>query len=244
VTAQLDRGVAALRIKFAKEIANGDIVHLGRQGNCRRKNNTATGPYSEHAWPGGNAVDVMLRNWSGRKALGDRIAAWMRANKALWSEVFWQVAAHYDHVHGTATPRMNYDNKQIPPCAGGAPISLGDDEMFPLCQYGHGYKTPPKDSGLVGDQTAHYQHVVYCQNLLGRAGWKGTIDGVYGGDTIAGVITYGASKDGKVISGWVLDNIQAQAFKSGGGGMTAAQVQAVVDAAVKKHAANPDAHHA
>lgn len=123
MTPQLNRALDDLRIEFAAEFANGDIRHVGIT-NCRRKNNKPDGPYSEHAWS--NAGDIMLRNWPGRKALGDRIAAYMRSKPALWSEVFWQIAAHYDHVHGTATPRRNYDNQQIPPCAGGK-----DDDMDP-----------------------------------------------------------------------------------------------------------------
>ena len=118
MTAELDRGLAALRQQFAAEITNKNIIHLGIT-NCRRKNNTTTGPWSEHAWP--NAVDVMMRDWAGRRTLGDQIAAWMRAHPEFWSEVFWQVAAHFDHVHGTANPRKNFDNKQIPPCASGIP---------------------------------------------------------------------------------------------------------------------------
>lgn len=139
MTAQLDRGLAALRKEFAAEIASGLIVHLGTT-NCRTKNNKPDGPWSEHAWP--NAVDVMLKRIKGTrtptpeaKKVGDRVAAWMRAHPELWSEVFWQVAAHYDHPHGTATPRRNYDNKQIPPCAGGPdepdPDPGDEEEMTP-----------------------------------------------------------------------------------------------------------------
>ena len=137
MTAQLTTAMAALRKEFQPEITNGLIVHLGTT-NCRRKNNTETGPWSEHAWP--NAVDVMLKRIPGTasptpeaKALGYRIAKWMRTNPQLWSEVFWQVAAHFDHVHGTATPRANFDNKQVPPCAGGPPDD-GDDEMSSSAQ--------------------------------------------------------------------------------------------------------------
>jgi len=108
-------------------------------------------------------------------------------------------------------------------------LPIGDDDMYPLCQYGHGYKTPPTDSGLTGNQEAFKPHVIYIQNLLARAGWAGTIDGVYGGDTIAGVKQYGASQDGKVVSSWVLDNLQAQAFKATSTGMTPTQVQALID---------------
>lgn len=133
MTAELDRGLAALKTEFKAEISAGLITHLGTT-NCRRKNNTENGPWSEHAWP--NAVDVMLKRIPGTasptaeaKAVGHRVAKWMRAHPELWSEVFWQVAAHFDHVHGTATPRRNYDNKQVPPCAGGPADPPGDDEM-------------------------------------------------------------------------------------------------------------------
>jgi hypothetical protein len=125
MTPELSKALAELKAHFAVEIANGDIRHLGTY-NCRRKNNTTDGPWSEHAWP--NAVDVMIRDFTGRKALGDRIAAWMRARTDLWSEVFWQIFAHYDHVHGTARPRRNFDNKQIPPCA------TGDTDMELITQ--------------------------------------------------------------------------------------------------------------
>jgi hypothetical protein len=121
MTAELDRGLAALKVEFADEIASGQITHLGTF-NCRRKNNTANGPWSEHAWP--NAVDVHVKT----NAVGDRVAAWMRAHPELWSEVFWEVPLHWDHVHGTANPRRNFDNKQVPPCAGGPPDE--EDEML------------------------------------------------------------------------------------------------------------------
>lgn len=124
MTPQLVAGIAALKVEFAPEFARGEIVHLGVT-NCRRKNNLPNSAWSEHSWS--NAVDVMLKDWPGRKALGDRIAKWMRSRPDLWSEVFWWVASHYDHVHGTAKPRRNYNNKQIPPCAGGG----DDDEMTP-----------------------------------------------------------------------------------------------------------------
>jgi len=126
MTAELDRGIEALKIEFGVELASGDISHLGTY-NCRRKNNTATGPWSEHAWP--NAVDVMLRDWPGRNALGDRIAAWMRQHPELWSEVFWEIPFHWNHVHGTANPRRNYDNQQVPPCAGGDDMPLSSEDL-------------------------------------------------------------------------------------------------------------------
>jgi len=167
MTAALDRGVAALRKEFAKELANGLITHLGTT-NCRTKNNKPGGPWSEHAWP--NAVDVMLKRIPGTqipsplaRAAGDRVAKWMRAHPELWSEVFWQVAAHYDHVHGTAKPRQNYDNKQIPPCAGGTP---GKDDL-------------PMDA------------IKGIQRALNAAGYKGsggkvlTVDGKWGANTEA-----------------------------------------------------------
>lgn len=138
MTAQLDRALDALREEFAAEIRSGLIVHLGTY-NCRTKNNDPDGPWSEHAWP--NAADVMLKRIKGTrtptpeaKKVGYRVAAWMRAHPELWSEVFWQIAAHFDHVHGTATPRRNYDNKQVPPCAGGPtdPDPDPGDEDMPL----------------------------------------------------------------------------------------------------------------
>lgn len=118
MTAQLNTAITALKRQFASEIASGEITHLGTY-NCRTKNNKPGGPWSEHAWP--NAVDVMLKVKDGQ--VGDEVAAWMRSRPDLWSEVFWKILAHHDHVHGTAAPRRNYDNNQIPPCAG------GDDDM-------------------------------------------------------------------------------------------------------------------
>lgn len=123
MTAQLDRALVELRLYFADEIASGEITRIGTQGDCRRKNHTDDGPYSEHAWPGGNAADVHVKVHNGK--VGDRIAAWMRSRPDLWSEVFWKIFLHEDHVHGTANPRMNYDNEQIPPCA----EPEGGDEM-------------------------------------------------------------------------------------------------------------------
>lgn len=130
MTPQLTRAMAALRREFAAEIEAGLIVHLGTT-NCRRKNNKPGAPWSEHSWP--NAVDVMLKRIPGTRtptpgatAVGYRVAAWMRAHPELWAEVYWQVAGHYDHVHGTAAPRMNHDNKQVPPCAGPTPTGGGE----------------------------------------------------------------------------------------------------------------------
>lgn len=116
MTPELELALADFLTFYSPEINRGEIRHIGTF-NCRRKNNKPGAPWSEHSWP--NAADIMLKNWSGRKALGDDIAAYMRARPNLWSEVFWQIPAHYDHVHGTANPRRNHDNKQIPPCAGG-----------------------------------------------------------------------------------------------------------------------------
>lgn len=116
MTPELKRAIDDLKREFATDFANGNIRHVGVT-NCRRKNNKPGAPWSEHSWS--NAGDIMLRDWSGRKALGDRIAAYMRSRPDLWAEVYWWIAAHYDHVHGTANPRRNYDNKQTPPCAGG-----------------------------------------------------------------------------------------------------------------------------
>jgi hypothetical protein len=85
----------------------------------------------------------------------------MRRRPDLWSETFWQIAAHYDHVHGTATPRRNPDNKQVPPCAGG-PGNGDDDDM-------------ETTKGI--------------QRSLNAAGYKGsngkvlTVDGAWGANT-------------------------------------------------------------
>lgn len=125
MTTELARLLVEIRSVYTPEIASGAIWHFGTF-NCRRKNNTANGPWSEHAWP--NAVDIMLTTGPSRKPLGDRIAAWAHARPDLVSETFWWVTFHYDHVHLTAAPRRNFDNKQVPPCAGGPPIM--EDEMI------------------------------------------------------------------------------------------------------------------
>lgn len=118
MTPELKRALAALKVEFTAEIADKRITRLGLQ-NCRRKNNKPTGPWSEHSWP--NAVDVHIKADPTGKFTGDRIAAWMEANTDLWEEVFWQIEHHFDHVHGTANPRRNPDNKRIPPCESGVP---------------------------------------------------------------------------------------------------------------------------
>lgn len=92
---------------------------------------------------------------------------------------------------------------------GGPTTPQGGNEMF--SQYGDGYTKAPADSAYAGQDRVHMKEVViFSQNWLARSGWDGDIDGVYGPQTIAGVIEFGASKDGKVISGWVLDNIIAR----------------------------------
>lgn len=123
------------------------------------------------------------------------------------------VHPHYDHLHITQTQaaalNLNYaDYVRI----------AGDPKEGPLMtllpiQYGHGYKTPPADSDLAGDQTYKTQDVIYLQNLLKRCGWTGDIDGVYGPGTMAGVNEYGGGQTGgKITTGWLLDNIQAAAW--------------------------------
>lgn len=66
-------------------------------GRAARPNN----PTSCH--PKGLALDLMVY---GNKALGDRLAAFVRANKPLLgaTTVLWQVADHYDHVHVSFAP--------------------------------------------------------------------------------------------------------------------------------------------
>jgi hypothetical protein len=114
MTPELKRFVDALRSQFPQYFSSGEIYHLGVT-NCRRKNNNPGSAWSEHSWS--NAVDIMLRTIDG--VPGDQIAAWARSRPDLASEVFWKIALHHNHVHVTANPRRNYDNKQVPPCAGG-----------------------------------------------------------------------------------------------------------------------------
>ena len=114
MTPELKKFIDALRVQFKRYFDSGEIYHLGIT-NCRTKNNKPGGAWSEHAWS--NAVDIMLATIDGKP--GDEIAAWARSRPDLASEVFWKVYAHHNHVHVTANPRRNYDNKQVPPCAGG-----------------------------------------------------------------------------------------------------------------------------
>jgi len=123
MTPELKAFVDALRAKFPQYFSSGEIYSLGVT-NCRTKNNKVDGPWSEHSWS--NAVDIMLRTVDG--VPGDKIAAWARSRPDLASEVFWKIFAHHNHVHVTANPRRNYDNKQIPPCAGGEE-NEGEEDM-------------------------------------------------------------------------------------------------------------------
>ena len=121
-TPELAKLEAAVKAEFPDEWASGVFYSLGIY-NCRRKNRKPGGAWSEHAW--GNAIDIGVRV----KEAGDRLAAWARRS-GLASEVFWQVRYHYNHVHITAQPRRNFDNKQTPPCAGGDhPHDPEDDDM-------------------------------------------------------------------------------------------------------------------
>lgn len=181
MTVELDRGITALRTEFKTEIDAGLIYHLGIT-NCRRKNNRPSAPWSEHAWP--NAVDVMIRNFPGRQALGDRIARWMRSRPDLWSEVFWWIQAHFDHVHGTANPRRNYDNQQVPACAPSltrqpTDPNKGDDMLgFSIGKIG---ATPVR-----GEQAAALQLLLNDRG----ANPKLTIDGIAGDATRNALITF------------------------------------------------------
>lgn len=55
--------------------------------------------------PTGYALDLMV----GSNALGDRVAAWARANKARLgiALILWEVPAHFDHVHLSFAPCKN-----------------------------------------------------------------------------------------------------------------------------------------
>jgi hypothetical protein len=112
-----------VRRVFAKDITAGRIGVIGGVTNCRRKNNKPGNPYSEHSWS--NAKDYKITPIRGEA--GDRLAAWARKSP-LVSQTFWKIDLHLDHVHLTANPRRNFDDQQIPPCAGGQPI--GDNTMF------------------------------------------------------------------------------------------------------------------
>lgn len=168
MTFELDRALDALKVEFATEIAAGEITHIGTF-NCRRKNHKPEAPWSEHSWP--NAADIHVKTKDG--PVGDRLAAWMRSRPDLWSEVFWKIALHHDHVHGTAAPRRNFDNTQVPPCAGGPeedmsylPINVGDG---------------------IGDKASKRSDVASIQGLLNEVGADITEDGKYGDETKSAV---------------------------------------------------------
>lgn len=91
------------------------------------------------------------------------------------------------------------------------PSGSKEEAMLPLV-YGHGYVTPPEDSNLVGDQTHKKDDVQYIQHLLRRAGWTGAVTKRFDAATVEGVKAFGGSNDGDVY-GWVLDNLQAAAWK-------------------------------
>lgn len=156
MTPELTRFDTAARKAFPGEFASGAIFNLG-VFNCRRKNNTANGPYSEHSWS--NAKDYGIKNWDtpAGNALGDRFAKWARSS-GLASEVFWEVAQHFNHVHVTATPRKNYDNKQIPPCA-----------------------LPPEDDDM--EAIKGIQRSLNAAGFKGKDGKVLTVDGIWGTNT-------------------------------------------------------------
>lgn len=156
MTPELKKFDDAAQVAFPSEFASGAIFNLGVT-NCRRKNNTATGPWSEHSWS--NAKDYGIKNWQTPEgnAVGDRFARWARAS-GLASEVFWEVAQHFNHVHVTATPRKNFDNKQVPPCA------------------------QPKDD-LDMEAIKGIQRSLNAAGFLGSNGKALTVDGLWGANT-------------------------------------------------------------
>jgi hypothetical protein len=123
------------------------------------------------------------------KRVGDRVAAWMRSHPELWSEVFWQIALHYNHVHGTANPRRNYDNKQTPPCAGGN----GDDDDM-------------------SDFVKAEQENLNAAGFTDARGRKLTVDGVIGPNTQAAMLKRDKAAAG---SGEVPDHRHKGVVRSG-----------------------------
>lgn len=184
MTAELDRALDTLHQEFESEIRTDKITHIGIY-NCRRKNHSPTAPWSEHAWP--NAADVHVAD----NATGDRVAAWMRSRPDLWSEVYWEIALHWDHVHGTANPRRNYDNQQVPPCAGGAPDPPPEDEMPYL---------PIEEGDGLGDREFKRSDVASIQGLLNELGAGLVEDGKYGAATVTAVATH-TGTNGKAVYG-------------------------------------------
>lgn len=129
ITPEMIRLDAAIEKEFAAEIAAGAISNLGVY-NCRRKNSNPNNGWSEHSW--GNAKDYRIKPDDG--PAGDRLAAWARRHPELVSETFWKVRFHHGHVHLTAAPRRNPDNKQTPPCAGGIDKDKKDMELIKAIQ--------------------------------------------------------------------------------------------------------------
>lgn len=150
MTPELERALDDLRTEFPS-----GIVRIGIT-NCRRKNHKDDAPWSEHAWS--NAADVHVTNGSAAtgkaKKLGDEIAAYMRSRPDLWSEVFWQIPLHYNHVHGTANPRRNPDNEQIPPCAGG-PMDYRNVRNVPNKDWAKKVVDDEIESGLIVNDDKH-----------------------------------------------------------------------------------------
>lgn len=133
------------------------------------------------------------------------------------------VHPHYDHIHITQASlfaaTLTYE--KIVQATGIDPREQGALMSFLPIQYGHGYKTPPAASGLAGNQEHKKQDVIYLMNLLQRVGGEfesgpgadpaKVIDGVYGNFCIEQVKKH-VGGDGTSVSGWGLDNLQANAW--------------------------------
>jgi hypothetical protein len=122
---------------------------------------------------------------------------------------------HSSHVH-VSVYRINQTDNSTWDIGTQTPV--GDDDMawLPL-MYGHGYKTPPTDAKVKGDQTAKTEDVRCLQDMMNHAyGADLTLDGQYGPATVTkakvhlgGYTGHTDGKEGK----WVGGNQQGDLFK-------------------------------
>lgn len=111
---------------------------------CKRISGSTTP--SQHAW--GNAIDI-----AGSRSTLDQVATFARsrAMRPYVSQVLWQVADHYDHVHISGRPyRVG-----TPPCMtpGGGSEGPGGTGPGPARGAG-GRRIPPPAATVAGESSA------------------------------------------------------------------------------------------
>jgi len=197
ITPEMTALNAAVRREFAAEYASGAISSWGIY-NCRPKNNNPANGYSEHSW--GNGEDYKILPEGG--AAGDRLAAWARTSP-LVAETFWKVYLHWDHIHLTASPRRNPDNRQIPPCAG------GKVELVTFL--------PLREGDGIGDRAEKTDDVRLVQDMLNVAfGTDLDRDGRYGPATVAAVATH-LGGEGKQVRAKAYESLLRRYVRTVGG---------------------------